>query len=173
MTVKKTNKKHLPMYGVGPLYVSIILLITIIFVILSHFNYIPSYNIKELKLPLMIIGIILIILSCYMWYKSVIKDKLDKYILKGKLLTSGIYSYTRNPIYSAFTILSLGILLIENNYYLLVLPFIYWLFLTILMILTEEKWLQKEFGKEYEEYKKSVNRCIPIKKIKKFKKSIT
>lgn len=33
------------------------------------------------------------------------------------------------------------------------------------MMLTEEKWLQKEFGKEYEEYKKRVNRCIPIKKI--------
>lgn len=160
------NKKHLPMYGVGPLYVSVILVATIICVILSHFNYIPSYSIKELKIPLIIIGIILVILSCYMWYKSVIEDKLDKYILKGKLLTTGIYSYTRNPIYSAFTILSLGILLIENNYYLLILPFIYWLFLTILMVLTEEKWLQKEFGKEYEEYKKRVNRCIPIKRIK-------
>ena len=160
------NKKHLPMYGVGPLYVSVILVVTIICVILSHFNYIPSYSIKELKIPLIIIGMILVILSCYMWYKSVIEDKLDKYILKGKLLTTGIYSYTRNPIYSAFTILSLGILLIENNYYLLILPIIYWLFLTILMVLTEEKWLQKEFGKEYEEYKKRVNRCIPIKRIK-------
>lgn len=158
------GKKHLPVYGVGPLYVSIILITTIIFVILSRFNYIPRYNIKWLNIPLTIIGIILIILSGYMWYKSVIKDKLDKYILKGQLLTTGIYSYTRNPIYSAFTILSLGILLIENNYYLLILPFIYWLFLTLLLMLTEEKWLQKEFGREYETYKKKVNRCIPIKR---------
>ncbi len=158
------NKKHLPMYGVGPLYVATILVITIIGIILSHLNYIP-YSIKEIKFPLIIIGIILIILSGYMWYRSVIKDKVDKFIEKGKLLTTGIYSYTRNPIYSAFTILSLGMILIENNYYLLILPFIYWLFLTILMILTEEKWLQEEFGKEYEEYKKRVNRCIPIKKI--------
>lgn len=164
--MEKANKKRLPMYGVGPLYVSIILVTTIIFVILSHLNYIQRYNIKELTLPLRIIGICLIMLSGFMWYKSVIKDKLDKYILKGQLLTTGIYSYTRNPIYSAFTILTLGIILIENNYYLLILPFIYWLFLTILMILTEEKWLQEEFGREYEEYKKKVNRCIPIKRKK-------
>lgn len=158
------NKKILPMYGVGPLYVSIILITTIVFIILSHLEYIPRFNIEKLTLLLTLVGIILIILSCYMWYKSVIKDKVDKYISKGKLLTTGIYSYTRNPIYSAFTMLSLGMILIENNYYLLILPFIYWIFLTILMILTEEKWLQKEFGKEYKEYKKKVNRCIPIKR---------
>jgi len=165
--MKETNKNTLPMYGVGPIYVSIILVTTIVSIILTHFGYIPNYNIDKLTVPLMIIGIILIILSAYMWYLSVVKDKVDKYITKGKLLTTGIYSYTRNPIYSAFTILSLGIILIANNYYLLILPFIHWLFLTILMILTEEKWLQKEFGKEYEEYKKKVNRCIPIKKLTK------
>lgn len=159
------NKKNLPMYGVGPLYVFIILITTIIFIVLSHFNCMPSYNIEKLTLPLIITGIILIVLSVYMWYVSVIKDKVDKYISKGKLLTTGIYSYTRNPIYSAFTILSLGLILIANNYYLFILPFVYWIFLTILMILTEEKWLKEKFGKEYEEYKKKVNRCIPIKKV--------
>ena len=163
--MKRMNKKNLPMYGVGPLYVVIILITTIIFIALSNFNCIPSYNIQKLTLPLMIIGISLIVLSVYMWYVSVIKNKVDKYISKGKLLTTGIYSYTRNPIYSAFTIFALGLILIANNYYLFVLPFAYWIFLTILMILTEEKWLKEKFGKEYEEYKKKVNRCIPIKKV--------
>ena len=79
-------------------------------------------------------------------------------------MTTGIYSYTRNPIYSAFTILSLGLILIANNYFLLILPVLYYLFLTVLMILTEEKWLKEVFGSEYEEYKKKVNRIIPIKK---------
>ena len=160
----KTNKKNLPMYGVGPVYVIVILITTFIFILLSKFGYIPNYNINELNIPLIILGIILIVLSVYMWYLSVIKENVDKYISKGKLLTTGIYSYTRNPIYSAFTILSLGIILIANNYYLLILPIIYWIFLTILMIFIEEKWLYGKFGKEYEEYKKKVNRCIPIKK---------
>lgn len=166
MFMKEENKKNLPMYGVGPIYVAVIMLITILFVVLSILNYIPKFSVKVLKYPLMVMGIILIFISIYMWYKSVIKDKVDKYILKGKLLTTGIYSYTRNPIYSAFTILVTGVLLIINNYYLFILPFIYWIFLTILMIHTEEKWLETEFGVEYLEYKKKVNRCIPIKKKK-------
>ena len=120
----KQTKKHLPMYGVGPLYVSIILITTIIFIFLSYLNYIPSYNIKELSTSIIMLGIILIIVSIYMWCKAVIKDNIDKYIIKNKLLTTGIYSYTRNPIYSAFTILSLGLILIANNYFLL----IYWIY---------------------------------------------
>ena len=40
------------------------------------------------------------------------------------------------------------------------------------MVNTEEKWLLKEFGKEYEEYKKRVNRIIPIKKKNKNVKAI-
>ena len=162
--MKKQIKKHLPMYGVGPLYVSIILITTIIFIFLSYLKFIPSYNIKELSTSIIMLGIILIIVSIYMWCKAVIKDNIDKYIIKNKLLTTGIYSYTRNPIYSAFTILSLGLILISNNYYLLILPILYYLFLTVLMILTEEKWLKEVFGSEYEEYKKKVNRIIPIKK---------
>lgn len=160
----KHNKKHLPMYGVGPLYVSIILITTIIFIFLSYLNYIPIYNIKELSTSIIMLGIILIIVSIYMWCKAVIKDNIDIYIIKNKLLTTGIYSYTRNPIYSAFTILSLGLILIANNYYLLFLPLLYYLFLTVLMILTEEKRLKEAFDSEYEEYKKKVNRIIPIKK---------
>ena len=158
------DNKTLPMYGVGPIYVAVIMITAIVFSVLSHFDYIPSYNIDALNIPLLVLGIILIILSIYMWYVSVINERIDKYISEGKLVTTGIYSYTRNPIYSAFTLLSIGILLIVNNYYLLVLSFVYWLFLTILMKNTEEKWLEDKFGKEYLEYKKKVNRCIPIKR---------
>lgn len=33
--------------------------------------------------------------------------------------------------------------------------------MTVLMKHTEEKWLKNLYGKEYEEYCKRVNRCIP------------
>lgn len=51
-----------------------------------------------------------------------------------------------------------------NNLYLLILPFLYWILLTVFMINTEEKWLLKVYGEEYKNYCKKVNRCIPIKK---------
>ena len=45
--------------------------------------------------------------------------------------------------------------------FFLILPFAYWLFLTILLKNTEEKWLRELYGKEYEEYCRRVNRCWP------------
>lgn len=49
-----------------------------------------------------------------------------------------------------------------SNYALLILPFLYWFFMTILMKNTEEKWLYELYGEEYKEYCRRVNRCIPF-----------
>ena len=43
----------------------------------------------------------------------------------------------------------------------LLLPFLYWGFMTIFMKLTEEKWLYNLYGEECAAYCKKVNRCIP------------
>lgn len=34
-------------------------------------------------------------------------------------------------------------------------------YMTVFLINTEEKWLRKQYGQEYENYCKKVNRCIP------------
>lgn len=54
-----------------------------------------------------------------------------------------------------------GIVFMHSNIVLMFLPFVYWLFMTILMKCTEEKWLLKLYGQEYIAYCKRVNRCIP------------
>lgn len=81
--------------------------------------------------------------------------------MANELVTTGVYSVVRHPIYSAFAFVLTGVLLIYSNLYLLLLPFMYWAFLTALMKATEEKWLVDQFGKEYEDYCRRVNRCIP------------
>ena len=158
------KKKHLPLYGVGPIYVGIIFILTILFSILSYMKILPYLQFDIMKIPFIILGVLLIILGIFIWYLGAIKSKLDDNIIKNKLVTTGIYSYTRNPLYTAFIFIFTGILFIMNNLYLLILPFIYWLLLTIFMINTEEKWLKDLYGREYIEYCKRVNRCIPIKK---------
>lgn len=78
------------------------------------------------------------------------------------MITTGVYAYVRNPVYSAFLMMCTGALLLANNVFLLILPVIYWIFLTVLMKCTEEKWLANLYGREYVEYCKKVNRCIPF-----------
>ncbi len=95
---------------------------------------------------------------------AIFQAKIDQGILNNSLVTTGVYAYVRNPIYSAFMIACTGALLIAGNLWLLVLPFLYWGFMTVLMKNTEEKWLRDLYGEEYIEYCKRVNRCIPWKR---------
>ena len=155
--------KHLPILGVGPMYVISIILMTVISIILSTTRMIPVITFTNMRWIFILIGILCFIIGITLWLKAVIIDRLDAHIIKNELVTTGVYAYVRNPVYSAFMFVCTGVLLIYGNLVLLVLPIIYWGFMTVLMKLTEEKWLEDLYGKEYVQYRQRVNRCIPWK----------
>ena len=157
------EKGHLPILGVGPLYVVTIILMTIISITLSATGIIPVITFANFQWIFVLIGILCFIIGITLWLKAVIIDRLDAHIIKNELVTTGVYAYVRNPVYSAFMFVCTGVLLIYGNLVLLVLPIIYWGFMTVLMKLTEEKWLEDLYGKEYVQYRQRVNRCIPWK----------
>ena len=158
------KKNHLPILGVGPMYVITIILMTVISIILSTTRMIPIITFTNIRLIFVLIGILCFIIGITLWLKAVIIDRLDAHIIKNELVTTGVYAYVRNPVYSAFMFVCTGVLLIYGNLVLLVLPIIYWGFMTVLMKLTEEKWLENLYGKEYVQYRQRVNRCIPWKR---------
>lgn len=155
------NKNHLPVYGVGPLYVAGIILTTVIAVVLGHSPLFEDGIIEGLKVLWMVMGIILILLGACLWYGAVFGVKVDEGIVKNRLITSGVYAHVRNPIYSAFLFFCTGALLISGNVFFYPLFFLYWIYMTVLMKCTEEKWLKNLYGGEYEAYCRRVNRCIP------------
>ena len=153
------KSKTLPIYGVGPIYVISCLILTIIALILNCYKIIPV--LKFLDLFMIILWILFIIIGAILWLSAVLLTQIDRKIKEGKLITTGIYSIVRNPIYSAFLFIFIGIIFLVNNIYLLVLPITFWIYLTILLKLTEEKWLEDKFTDEYNRYSKNVNRAIP------------
>ena len=157
------EKGHLPILGVGPLYVVTIILMTVISITLSATGMIPVITFANFQWIFILIGILCFIIGITLWLRAVIIDRLDTHIIKNELVTTGVYAYVRNPVYSAFMFVCTGVLLIYRNLVLLVLPIIYWGFMTVLMKLTEEKWLEDLYGKEYIQYRQRVNRCIPWK----------
>ncbi|MCM1230924.1 MAG: isoprenylcysteine carboxylmethyltransferase family protein [Ruminococcus flavefaciens] len=155
------QKKHLSMYGIGPIYGIITVAFTLSAVILGHISFFKNGIINAFKIPSIILGILLIIFSLIIWYNAMFRAKIDNGIVENRLVTTGIYAFVRNPIYSAIMFICTGVLLISANIYFYPLFFFYWILMTVLLKPTEEKWLKNLYGEEYEIYCRCVNRCIP------------
>lgn len=160
------KKDHLPLFGVGPLIVLPQVILTIVGVILEKEGILIDWKINILKIPMLICGIICIFLGIILWHGANFKCKIDIHILENELVTDGVYGIVRNPIYSAFYLLCLGVILVENNLILLIIPVLGYVYMTIILKNTEEKWLYELYGEKYKEYCKKVNRFIPMIKIK-------
>lgn len=152
------KEEHLPETGVGPYYVGLIILMTVTGICLSVNRIIHTGNAIVLHIPFLIMGFLFILTGIIVYIMAMIC--ISDHIVKNELVTTGIYGYTRNPIYTAFLMVCTGAILLTNDLWLLLLPILYWLMLTILMKLTEEKWLKALYGDPYLEYCRHVNRCI-------------
>ncbi|MDE5583640.1 MAG: isoprenylcysteine carboxylmethyltransferase family protein [Ruminococcus sp.] len=155
------KKKHLPLYGVGPVIVFGQYLITALIIILSFVFEFDSVRIEFLSIPMKIIGILLIAFGFYLDFSAKIKSELFRKVENHTLITDGIYRIVRNPVYSGVLCICTGIVFIFNNIFLLIVPFVCWLYMTVFLINTEEKWLRDLYGDDYRDYCRKVNRCIP------------
>ena len=155
-----TSKKHLPLFGVGPVIVYGQFFITGMAIVLSYIFDWSFARIDILNLPLKVIGVLLIIFGFYMDLSAKMKSKLFEKVADNILITDGIYAYVRNPVYCGMFLVCVGAVLIVNNLLLLVAPLVCWIYMTLFLIFTEEKWLVDMYGEEYKEYCKNVNRCI-------------
>lgn len=126
------KKQHLPMYGVGPVYVTVIIAVTVAAMIVGH-NAFFERGIIKLKVLLSVIGILLIVFGIYLWHGAVFRAKVDDGIMGNKLVTAGVYALVRNPIYSAFMFCCTGALFLCGNLFFCPLFFFYWFFMTVLI----------------------------------------
>ena len=98
-------------------------------------------------------------------YKSKIEFK--KYKQKSglnndikEIINTGIYKYSRNPIYLAILIINIGLSLIINSTWMLIDTLIIAWMLNHLLIKKEEGFLENEFKDKYTEYKNKVRKWI-------------
>ena len=79
---------------------------------------------------------------------------------KGKLISTGMYACSRNPIYSCWIIFILPALaFLLNNWFFFAAAYVMCR-TTLILVREEEKDLLQVFGKEYEEYKYRVGSII-------------
>ncbi len=75
-------------------------------------------------------------------------------------VTSGIYRYTRNPIYLGFVLILIGLPINMGNYWGIVLVWPLITFTNNMVIKHEEAYLEKKFKEQYAGYRSRVRRWL-------------
>ncbi len=153
--------QKLPLFGIGPYMISAMVVVTLAGLAMVFFVLKTGQLSGIWRSVFMIAGIALMILGMLIWYIGAVRSGMDKNITENKLKTDGIYAWVRNPMYSGIWILITGSAIMSCNVWILAVPVVNWLIMTIILKNTEEKWLDDLYGDEYRDYKKRVNRCIP------------
>jgi protein-S-isoprenylcysteine O-methyltransferase Ste14 len=89
-----------------------------------------------------------------------VRTTLDPHGSVKQVVTSGIYRFTRNPIYLGFLLMVIGLPLNAGLYWGIVMAPFYILSMNRLVIQHEEAYLAKKFGKEYTNYTSDVRRWL-------------
>ena len=78
----------------------------------------------------------------------------------SKVIKTGVFSISRNPLYLGSVIMFLGIALVISTYWALLVLLISIIVCHYILIIPEEKYLAAKFGVEYKEYTESVHRWL-------------
>ena len=131
-------------------------------------NYFSSKKIDLILLPnqditsiiIFLIGMLILINPIFKFIKS--KTTIDpiKFKKVNKLITSGIYRYSRNPMYLGLLILVTSTSIFYLNIFTITTPVFFYFWINRFQIKREEIFLTEKFGKEYLLYKTKTRRWI-------------
>jgi protein-S-isoprenylcysteine O-methyltransferase Ste14 len=115
--------------------------------------------------PVKTVGVILILitLTILIYIGGIFKRKetnIEPWKPTTAIISTGIYAYSRNPIYMALCLISIGVGVVVDSIWMLLsfLPsalLVYWI-----AIKKEEAYLEHKFGEEYLSYKRKVRRWL-------------
>ena len=143
----------------NPLRISVYLLV--IAYLFGEFLF-PKY---PLFYAINLIGIIGLIASLFFFYSgfNIFKSYNENPVpssISEKLIKTGIFAYTRNPIYLSFVLFHLSMFLVFENvlYFLSSIALAFWI--NNYVILKEEQYLLSTFKDDYKRYMDAVSRWV-------------
>lgn len=117
---------------------------------LFGFSFLNSPAVKTTGLIWLFAGILLFLSSVVQFSRN---------FPKGNLLQTGMYAFSRNPIYSCWIVFILPALWLLLNNWLFLLSAVVMCITTLILVKEEEVQLLQVFGKQYAKYRTQVG-CI-------------
>ena len=140
----------------------------ILVLVLVISNFFSSKKIDLIHLPnqdlisiiILLIGVLILTNPIFKFIKS--KTTIDpiKFKKVNKLITSGIYKYSRNPMYLGLLMIVISTSIFYLNIFSITTPFLFYLWINRFQIKREEIFLTEKFGREYMSYKTKTRRWI-------------
>jgi len=91
----------------------------------------------------------------------IIRGGRNRQIYAEDLVTDGLFSHCRNPLYLGNVVEILGLGILANSIIFVLIMFPLFVFIYQAIIRAEEDFLSKKFGARFDDYFKKVNRWIP------------
>ena len=140
----------------------------IIAVICILINYLSTYLINPIKFPnieiiggsIFLLGLVTAMLAILLFKKYRTTVNPMKPEETTALVTTGIFSMTRNPMYLGLFFAIFGTILIFGSWFGIILLIFFVWYINKFQILPEEEAMEKLFGKKYNEYRQNVRRWI-------------
>ena len=131
--------------------------------IAAHFRPFPF--IPGAAWPRVALGVTLFLLAAVIVFSSrreLIKhhEHPNPYKPTDAIVVSGIYRFTRNPIYVGFLLVVLAVGVGANNAWLLLSFVALFVLLYLGVVKAEERYLSAKFGDRYDEYRRRVRRWV-------------
>jgi protein-S-isoprenylcysteine O-methyltransferase Ste14 len=117
-----------------------------------------SSGIKYIGVAAVMLGICIVILVSRSFKR--VETNIEPWKPTTRIITTGIYAYSRNPVYAAFCLVPIGLGILLNSFWILVSFIPSTVLVYYLAITKEESYLEKKFGEEYVQYKNRVKRWL-------------
>lgn len=137
-------------------------------IILTSLVYFSSTKLELIYLPyrqmistlILIIGLIIIISPVANFIKSKTTVNPVKFENVNRLVTTGVYKYSRNPMYLGMIMIIISTTVYYLNFVSVFSPLIFYIWINKFQISREEIFLEDKFGDDYLKYKSKTRRWI-------------
>ncbi|NYT78035.1 isoprenylcysteine carboxylmethyltransferase family protein [Alcaligenaceae bacterium] len=120
----------------------------------------PSISHLWVAIIFVLVGLVIGMLGIITFSRAGTTSNPRKNAKVSALVTSGIYRFTRNPMYLGVLLLLIGWGVYLGNILALICAFVFVLYINHYQIRPEERLLEHKFGDEYVSYKAKVRRWI-------------
>lgn len=128
--------------------------------------FVPSPRVTQDYKIMLILGLLVVLIGQSIRFTTIglvyiVRGGRNRRIYADGLVTEGLFSHCRNPMYVGNILMILGMGILSNSYFYLLVMVPFFVFVYQAIVRAEENYLRGQYGKSFDEYCSHVNRWIP------------